>query len=70
MRTLRNHIFYHLLFSLIFKMICKENIILTFFVDDGVRNLQRFFLLSIILVMAFWRWLILGSYPLPGLLSQ
>jgi hypothetical protein len=44
-------------------MISKENIILTFFVDEGVRNLQRFFLLSIILVMALWRWLILGRDP-------
>lgn len=63
MRPLRHSIFCHLKFSLLIKMISKENIILTFLVDEGVRDLHRFLLLSIILVMAFWRWLVLGRDP-------
>jgi hypothetical protein len=45
------------------KMISKENIFFSIFVDEGVRDLHRFLLISIILVMAFWRWLILGRNP-------
>jgi len=44
-------------------MISKENIILSFFVDESVRDLERIFLVSIILVMALWRWFVLGRDP-------
>jgi hypothetical protein len=64
MRSLRHRINSPQEFSLlIIKMISKENIILSFFVDEGVRDLERIFLVSIILMMALWRWFVLGRDP-------
>ena len=63
MRSLRYYIFSSQQFSLVIKMISKENIILSFFVNQGVRYLKRVLLLSIILVMALWRWFVLGRDP-------
>jgi hypothetical protein len=44
-------------------MISKENIFLSFFVEESVRDLERIFLVSIILVMALWRWFVLRRDP-------
>ena len=63
MRPLRNLIYSLQRFSLMIKMISKENIIFFILVDKGVRDLQRVLLLSIILVTALWRRLILGRDP-------
>ena len=61
MRLLRHSVFW---LSLVIKMISKENIILSFLVNKGMRDLHRLlFLFSIVLAIAFWRRFILGRDP-------